>query len=56
MKQASNGGSTKRPYQKPELRRLAPEEAQARLEQHALRASTAPLTLLHRPPQRGLVR
>ena len=56
MKEASNGAPRKRPYQKPELRKLTPAEAQARLQEHALRAGTAPYQLLHRPPQRGLVR
>ena len=56
MNKGTNGGSPKRPYQKPELRKLAPAEAQARLQEHALRAGTAPYQLLHRPPQRGLVR
>lgn len=56
MKELSNHGPGKRPYQKPELRKLTPAEAQARLREHALRAGSAALQLLHRPPQHGLLR
>ncbi|HXE89874.1 MAG TPA: hypothetical protein VNK82_02825 [Terriglobales bacterium] len=56
MKPAANGSPSKRPYQKPELRKLSPAEAQARLREHAMRGSTVPYLLLHRPPQRGWVR
>jgi hypothetical protein len=56
MKELSKGGPRKRPYRKPELRKLTPAEAQARLREYALRAGSAAFKLLHRPPQHGLVR
>ncbi|HSA93454.1 MAG TPA: hypothetical protein VLE48_10620 [Terriglobales bacterium] len=56
MKELSNGGPRKRPYQKPELRKLTPAEAQARLREHALRTGSAAVQWLHRPSQHGLVR
>lgn len=56
LKELSNGGPRKRPYQKPELRKLTPAEAQARLREHALRTGSAAVQWLHRPSQHGLVR
>lgn len=56
MKELSNGGPRKRPYQKPELRKLTPAEVHARLREHALRTDSAALQWAHRPPQHGLVR